>query len=312
MALIAFLLKRGHLDLNSFRQLADPFTISIGLALAGASILIQAWRWQKLLLSRCFPMSVAEAIKLFLIGVFFNYALPGSIGGDVVKAYYVAQDNKSKRIEAVLSVVFDRLIGLYVMICFALVTLGFHSQMINQNPQFFTLSLSSLALWAAMTLFFAAAFSSRVKDWFRFEYWLSRMPLGEKWLRLYHGAQAYGQSRHGLYWAVALSVVSQFLSIFFMMFIGYRLGETSVPVDAYFFAVPLGFIISSVPIAPAGLGVGQIAFLVLFQMYTGQSSQLGQTAITAFQLAVLVWGFFGAFFYLRRKHPASFAETASW
>jgi len=42
--------------------------------------------------------------------------------------------------------------------------------------------------------------------------------------------------------------------------------ELGIPLVSYFILVPLGLMVTAVPISPAGLGVGQVAFLALFQM----------------------------------------------
>jgi len=56
---------------------------------------------------------------------------------------------------------------------------------------------------------------------------------------------------------------------------GRLLAEPGATWNAIMFAVPMGFVVSAVPIAPAGVGVGQVAFLYLFQTYMGNSSSFG-------------------------------------
>jgi uncharacterized membrane protein YbhN (UPF0104 family) len=74
-----------------------------------------------------------------------------------------------------------------------------------------------------------------------------------------------------------------------------------IPFAAYFFVVPLGFIATAVPISPAGVGVGQMAFLFLFNTYLGYKTSLGPTAITILQVLQFVFGLVGAWFFIRRK-----------
>jgi len=242
-----------------------------------------------------------ESWRLYLIGIFFNYALPGSIGGDVVRAYYIAQDHRERRMEAVLTVVIDRLLGLYAMMVIGAVAVLWNWERINDNAQLASLGFATLGVFAFMTVFWAASFSNRVKRWLKIEEVLAKLPKGEKLVRAYQSAQAYRGHKSALIGALVLSVAAQFLTIAFMVLVGHTIGEGDVSLATYLFAVPLGSIIASIPIAPAGLGVGQVAFLVLFQMYSGRASLLGQTAITAFQLALFAWGMLGVVFYLGRK-----------
>lgn len=298
-ALIVYLIQRGHLDPNQLKVLVAPEPLFYGFFLVGMTILLQSWRWYLLLLCRGFATSFFQATKLFLVGVFFNYALPGSIGGDVVKAYYIVQNHRERRVDAVLTVVLDRLLGLYAMLAMALITIIINWAKISSDVQLQTLALGAAGIFALMTLFWAAAFSRRLSRWLSVEHWLERLPLGQKLLSLYRATQAYGGQKMILLTTLFLSLLAQLVTTGFMIMVGHYTGHSDVTLGTYFFAVPLGFIAASLPIAPAGLGVGQVAFLVLFQMYSGHPSQLGQIAVTAFQAVLLGWGLLGALFYLK-------------
>ena len=56
-------------------------------------------------------LSYWNAIKLSYAGNFFNFALPGTVGGDVIKAYYVTRFTHHKT-EAVTTIFLDRVVGL--------------------------------------------------------------------------------------------------------------------------------------------------------------------------------------------------------
>ncbi len=77
--------------------------------------------------------------------------------------------------------------------------------------------------------------------------------------------------------------------------------------NAILFAVPMGFLVTALPIAPAGVGVGQVAFAYLFQAYLQSDTQFGANSITAYQLSAVAWAIVGAFLYLRRKKPKELA-----
>jgi len=78
------------------------------------SILVQmlaAVRWAALARPIGFPYPVTTFVWRFFEGTFFNLCLPSSIGGDVVKAYRLA-DSTPGRLLAGCTVVADRLTGL--------------------------------------------------------------------------------------------------------------------------------------------------------------------------------------------------------
>lgn len=301
IALIAFLVQSGRLDFAQLKTLWNFKVVVIGILMIGVTVATQIWRWQILLIGRNFAVDFATVARLFLIGIFFNYALPGSIGGDVVKAYYLAKNYRDRRMDSVMTVILDRLLGLYAMVILALVAIVLNLDVINTDARLKTLAIGTLALSGLMTLFWMTAFSRRIRLILRVDDFLILLPGGKKLINAYRAAQEYGQKKMVIVYAVLLSAVAQVMSTFFMIFIGYSLNLEGIPWSAYFFAVPLGFIAASLPIAPAGLGVGQFAFLALFQLYLKEPTPIGQMAVTAFQLGLFAWGLLGAFFYLHKR-----------
>lgn len=95
---------------------ADPQWIGLGIALAGLVIALGVVRWQLFLRLLDIRISWWENIRLSLIGAFFNLILIGTVGGDAVKALYLARRHPDKRSEAVVSLLMDHLCGLPVVV----------------------------------------------------------------------------------------------------------------------------------------------------------------------------------------------------
>ncbi|NJL31912.1 MAG: flippase-like domain-containing protein [Phycisphaerales bacterium] len=83
----------------------------LGLLLIVPIYPITAFRWWLLLRARGLVVQPFHAFRLCMVGCFFNYCMPGSTGGDVIKAYYAAK-NSDRRADAVMTVVIDRIVGL--------------------------------------------------------------------------------------------------------------------------------------------------------------------------------------------------------
>ena len=64
---------------------------------------------------------LARTAMVFMIGVFFSLFLLGVIGGDVMRAAYLCADQDHKKRGVIMSVIVDRLIGMLVMVPFALI-----------------------------------------------------------------------------------------------------------------------------------------------------------------------------------------------
>lgn len=74
---------------------------------------VVSYRFQILLRSQGVQVSFREALRWTMIGSFFDLAMPSSNGGDVIKAGYVIKHvGPGMRARAVMSVLFDRVLGL--------------------------------------------------------------------------------------------------------------------------------------------------------------------------------------------------------
>ena len=83
-----------------------------GTLLFATGVLLTLIRWYLLVRCQGLPLTLGNAIRLGLIGCFFNLILLGSVGGDVVKAAALARE-QSRRTVAVATVIMDRIIGLW-------------------------------------------------------------------------------------------------------------------------------------------------------------------------------------------------------
>lgn len=85
------------------------FAVALGIFAIGQVIV--ALRWWLLLRSQSIFIDFFAAVRLHFLGLFYNNFMPSSVGGDLVRAWYVTR-HTDKRFEAALSVFVDRVIGL--------------------------------------------------------------------------------------------------------------------------------------------------------------------------------------------------------
>ena len=78
----------------------------------GAVEVIATVRWQVLLRIQGICLGWLRAGAIVMIGLFFNMFLPGLVGGDVVRLYFVFKLARGQKTRATLSVAMDRLFGL--------------------------------------------------------------------------------------------------------------------------------------------------------------------------------------------------------
>lgn len=298
--LIAWLVATDRLNFASVAKLIVPEIILTGLALAFVNIFVASERWRQLFLTQGLFLTRWETLKLSMIGIFFNIVMPGGVGGDLIKGFYFVRQNPQSRASAMSSVLMDRILGLYAMICMALFAMLSHFDYIkNQNSLWMMfIFVSGLFLIATSGLIFL--FSSVGVRFFQIPL-LAKLPLREKFLKLFESFQSYRSHMKTLASALVLSVIAQSLSIFFLFYVGSKSGLLDLPLSVYFFLAPLGFMATAIPISPAGVGVGQAAFLFLFNIYSGQETAIGSIIITVMQLISFLTGLTGAYFYVTSK-----------
>lgn len=85
------------------------FALVLCLFLIGHVII--AIRWWLLLRTQSISISIPAAVRLLLLGLFYNNFMPSSVGGDILRAWYVTH-HTDKKFEAAISVFFDRVVGL--------------------------------------------------------------------------------------------------------------------------------------------------------------------------------------------------------
>ncbi len=296
--LIFWLVQSGRLDFSNLSLLLAPQFLIPCLFLTGLGLYLCIERWRALMASQGIFLSSWRTTQLVLIGTFFNYFMPGGVGGDVVKAFYIAKDFPNSKAKVIISVLMDRIIGLFSMILLAIAIMLWKWPEIQAVPQLRFILTILFFLLLAFILFWTLIFSQ----------FLLESPVVKKIIHLLPGTksiqkviQSLTDYRHGkkqVLTALILSLTAQTSAVLFFYVAGNGLGFTQVPFSTYLFVVPVGFMIQAIPIAPAGIGIGQAAFLFLFNLALAEKTSLGPSTITAFQLATFFYGLLGALCYL--------------
>lgn len=299
--IIYWLIQSDKLNFVALKNLLSPGVALAGLVLIFLNLFFGSERWRFLLQTQDIKAPSGAVFKLSLIGTFFNFAMPGGVGGDVIKAYYFTREHPGSKVVAVTSVLMDRVLGLFAMTFLALVVMFYDVEHIWITPSLKTLFWAITLLFVFFVLGLGLVFSQKDSVRSTLQKIIRKLPLSEKLLKLYESMHLYGKDKRQLVIVVLISLASQACAIAFLYLAGYMAGFTDVPAKTFFLVAPLGFMATAIPISPAGVGVGQAAFYFLFNLYTGNQTEVGPTCITAFQVGTFLVSLLGAFFYLRRK-----------
>ncbi len=102
-------------------------------------------RWFLLVRALGLPFSLRDAFRLGFLGYLFNFVSFGGVGGDLIKAVFVARQMPGRRAEAVATVAIDRLIGLYFLFILASGTLLLTGQLASPAAQVRVIGQAALA-----------------------------------------------------------------------------------------------------------------------------------------------------------------------
>jgi glycosyltransferase 2 family protein len=225
------------------------------LAALGVSVLVQAAaaiRWAFLARPLGFPYSLGTFLWRFFEGSFFNLCLPSSIGGDVFKAFRLA-DSTSSRLLAGCTIVADRLAGLA-----AVGVLGGTALLATRGG----LSLpASLAVGAALLGAAMLAFWIGVSSIDRL---LALIPEHHAARQFLARLLPYQQQPGLMTRAVGWSLLIQMGGAVAVALIAVSLG-VSLPMAVWFAVVPILTLAMVLPISMLGLGIREQGLELLLQ-----------------------------------------------
>ena len=304
-AILVWMVRSGRLNLG---EVAGAFShwpaLLLILLLVNIQIAVSAWRWKWLLRAQSFALPFRQAYSLTMIGALFNVVIPGAVGGDVIKAYYIARGT-TRKAETTGTIVLDRVAGLVGLFLLAAAAALWNLPAVLHNRALLPVCGFALAGAAGgvAALVVAVRFGSRIA------------PGNPKsgLARVLAGLEGYRRHSATLPLAIAVSVACH-LSACTAVYLAFQaLDPPEVPVRAFLLAVPLGLMATALPISPAGIGVGQAAFFALFQLVSPASASPGAGAFTVYQTLFVLVYLTGFIPYLAYKHTpaASRSEAVS-
>ena len=113
------------IDWSQFRAAFSRVCISliIGAVLLNIPILfLKAWRWKSLLDIQSYRVGMYQSVMAYLSGMFLGIVTPGQVG-EFSKALYLRQLGICSVLDASVSVLFDRVLDLFILLLLALIAL---------------------------------------------------------------------------------------------------------------------------------------------------------------------------------------------
>jgi uncharacterized membrane protein YbhN (UPF0104 family) len=246
----------------------NPLSFLLAFFLLCSQIIIASWRWNKILSFRMKSMlSFSKALGITWIGIFFSTVLPGAVTGDIIKINYIKQDdhNVSKRY-MYFSILFDRIIGLSGLVGLAFFISIFNYKFLSSlSPNTKKILYINGILFLGIVAFFLMNFLPE-KFQSKMDILLFKIPkVGKSLSDLIHQFWSLSNRKDTILKLIFVSMFGHILNIFaFWTLITAIQPESTLSFAQITSIAPIGFLAIAIPISPAGLGVGHIAFENLF------------------------------------------------
>ncbi len=325
--LLAFWLLKITLQSSGADVFADlgkakkPFLLIAFLAY-GLIQMLAAWRWGLLLGVQQMHLPFLQAFKLTMVGNFFSLIIPGAVSGDLLKIAYAGQYFGGRRTEILLTIMLDRILGLFAMFFAAsLATLMYLPLLPELWRAHRLLGLAVLAANAGCLLCILVYGLYRKKDFFLksrlvragFAAVYRRLPgmLVNILERLQTAFGLYQKQQVILGKHVLYSILVHLTNAFSLFAIGKALGERAMSVTQYTLATQIANATGLLPLTPGGLGMRDAVSSAFFKAFNATPPEVAGSIPVVFSIIVVTWNLLGALVFIFSPSLRKFKSTVA-
>ncbi len=313
--LLYWLISSEKLDFSQTKIILESwrFFIFLVLPVLFLAMFLQNLRWWILLKSFDLIIPFKRAFLLTWIGNFFSVTLPGLVSGDLIKGLYLHSKKKHTDLVSIYITLFiDRILGLFGLLFIFL----FSVLNLNGEQKELASSLSIFIVVAALTLvcFFCFIFypspkknKDCQKSWHTnlSDRILSKLPplteIREFLTKVFQNLKIMRRYKLRLLVLLLISLVIHSLICLLFYQIAALLLLEKLAFWTQMSLIPLGLIATAIPISPAGIGVGHIAFENLYNLFGLKEGANIFNLFIIHQIFVYLLGFFPFLFYRRKR-----------
>lgn len=277
---------------------ADRKYLLASVLILPLSYILTSVRWHLLLESLGIRLSFFRSLVLNLVGAFYNAFMPGTTGGDLIKAYYAAKQTTEFRTRAVLSVLIDRVIGLMALILVG----GSMAAYQWHIPDCRRVAMLSALITGVVLIGLVVFYSRRLRRWTGLDFVLRRLPMQPQVQKAVAAMEIYRDRPTPLLIALLLSMPIHVTSILSATFAGWAF-RLPMPVFYYWVVVPVIALVGAIPISPQGAGVMEI-FAVELTRRHGVTVGQAFVLVMSIRLIQVFWNLVAGILVLRGGYHA--------
>ena len=266
-----------------------------GLLAIGAGVLIQVERWLLLLRVQGIVVSFSRALRIVLVGMFFNLFLIGATGGDIIKIFLIIREAPLKKAGAHLSVFIDRMVGLLALAVISAVMILCHwDALISHDFTRLVVITVAIILGGSLGFILVAWLVDRLHLTTRLPQWL---PARAKIVEAASAFAEYARSGKSVTYAFLLSLPAHFL-FFSTFYFGAKAFSAGLDLSNLFCVSPIVSTVTALPISVGGAGLREALFIkILGGLYSTPESIATLISLSGFMMTVF-WSLVGGAIYL--------------
>ncbi len=300
--ILAFLIYSAHKQ-ERFAELVEGHKnwtwLFVGFLCAFVSVALSFIRWRLLVVALGIEFSVADALRLGSMGYALNFVSPGNLGGDLIKAVFLARGNPGRRTEAVATVAIDRLMGLGAMLVLASIGIVTSGLLYTDSAALKSLCWAILAAAACGLVIAGSLIFLRPLTGGHMIARARTIPLvGSTAARLLAANRTYRDQKPLLARAALLSLVVDLLYVVSFYLVAQGLPFKTPTLQQHLIIVPVATLAGAIPGPPGGLGTLEGATEVLYRSMPGVEDGVGTIVTLAYRLTTVVVAAIGLVFYI--------------
>ena len=286
-----------EVGINRLVREADTGYLVAAIFIVPLSYLLTSFRWHLLLESLGIRISPFRTLVLNLVGAFYSAFMPGTTGGDVIKAYYAAR-HTNLRTRAVLSVLIDRVIGLLALIIVGGTMAAYQWHI----PDCRRVAVFSFAVLGCVLAGGVVFYSRRLRRLTGLDFVLRRLPMQRQVSKAVEALEIYRHRPLPVVAALLMSFPVHVTTILSATFAGWAF-RLPLPVFYYWVVVPVIALVGAIPISPQGAGVMEFFAVELTRRH---GATIGQAFVLTMciRLVQMLWNLVAGIFVLRGGYHA--------
>jgi len=280
----------NYLFNNVLRKL-PIWVLVISVFLSVFKVWLNGIRWKIVNTDFFCQLSNWDYFRYMMISSSFNLVMPGALGGDIVKAIWIAGDVKLNKAKNVLSVFFDRTVGILSIFLLGLVAFSF-SIFFNFKIKIivWTIALIIIALFVLLIWYIKkGSFSQLLKRWHTGRNIFIKIK--SILTTINEIIVFYLKNPRIFIYALLLSVVIHIfwfgVNYFIALFLQIKISFIDISIIS-----SLVWFITAIPISISGIGIREISYISLLKTY-GVSTEVAMGLSLYVFLVTIVTGLLG-------------------